>query len=299
MGQDVDLTCWVTWKSRADHLEDGGSICQIHCIVDPNRAASLEISQGSFASIMKGTLFPMAPLAEPMGSVELRNNFPRFVSMKEFVFRDPYAIRGKYFMRTNFFTEASSMDDVARVGPQLGSWTDSESALRTLSAWFRMFCKRGSSTGDRNASNLTPNRDSLFEFAQTIMAGVPLSENTRLDDLTPLVDWLHLFLHEPDEVIERMNGDQGQSPGQTEIVPFQQHIQRATEGRVFFTTHRGLTGLGPASMESDDTINVLPGGKTYYVLRSANPKDARELRNPRYAGVLPMVLIGDCYLNDG
>lgn len=191
------------------------------------------------------------------------------------------------------------MDNVARVGPQLGSWTDSESALRTLSAWSRMFCKRVSSTGDKNASNLTPNRDSLFEFAQTIMAGVPLSENTRLDDLTPLVDWLHLFLHEPGEVIERMNGDQGQSPGQTEIVPFQQHIQRATEGRVFFTTHRGLTGLGPASMESDDTINVLPGGKTHYVLRSANPKDARELRNPGYAGVLPMVLIGDCYLNDG
>lgn len=193
------------------------------------------------------------------------------------------------------------MDRVARVGPQLWSWTDSESALRTVSAWVFLFCELslGKVSLDPENADLEPDRDSWIEFAQTIVAGLPLSERPHLDDLTRLVDWLRVFLREPDDVDQRVKRGQFQTDvSDADIIPFQHHIQRATEGRVFFTTRRGLMGLGPASTEPDDTINVLPSGKSYYVLRPTKLKNAQQKVCLEAADVSTMELVGDCYWND-
>lgn len=236
------------------------------------------------------------------------------------------------------------MDQVECVGPQLWTWTDSESALRTLFAWIVLFYNRngfvsglkledmmtdedarmkpgqnprivlfrnrnglmaihrsGSMLADEDA-RMKPGQNSWIEFAQKIAAGMPFSGRPRLDDFTFLVDWLRIFLHQLDEVIQRVKRGQCETSGQSDvsdsdIIPFQSYIQWATEGRVFFTTRRGLMGLGPASMEPGDTINVLPGGKTHYVLRPAKLKNAQEWMELG-AAVSTMELVGDCYWND-
>ncbi|KAI1130742.1 hypothetical protein F5Y10DRAFT_235072 [Nemania abortiva] len=52
-------------------------------------------------------------------------------------------------------------------------------------------------------------------------------------------------------------------------------MRLVTEGRVFFQTHDGTLGLGPASMDSGDEIHILPGGRTHFVLRRRSKTGVR------------------------
>jgi hypothetical protein len=56
----------------------------------------------------------------------------------------------------------------------------------------------------------------------------------------------------------------------------------ACTGRVFFTTSRGLTGVGPRKIQPGDTVVVLFGARVPYVLRR---------KGNHYR------LIGDCYVH--
>lgn len=153
-------------------------------------------------------------------------------------------------------------------------------------------------------------RDELLELAQTIVAGVHICETlawqagrTCQGGLSPLVDWLCEFLRESDEVIKRVKRGQREVYQEgRDIIPLQQSIERATEGRVFFTTKRGLTGLGPASTEPGATINVLPSRKTHFILRRQQLKNDEENDkqwDPFVCNkILSMEMIGDCYWND-
>lgn len=221
-----------------------------------------------------------------------------------------------------FFTEASRVDQVARVGPQLWNWVDKESALWILYTWAYLYFEgsfpahfdpKTSLGKDLYAGSSGTGKqwggDQMMEFAQTIVAGVIASSDGRHfrrtipADLNMLVHWLVIFIHDTEDVIEHIKQGQHVSPSQagvldSTIIPLQQFIQRATEGRVFFTTRRGLMGLGPASMKPGDTINVLPGGRTHFVLRHANPKDVKLQSELGKFWLSSMALIGDCYWND-
>jgi hypothetical protein len=48
---------------------------------------------------------------------------------------------------------------------------------------------------------------------------------------------------------------------------YQFAVLRAAHGRRIFTTKGGYVGLGPPSMQSDDCVMLLSGGKTSYILR--------------------------------
>lgn len=68
--------------------------------------------------------------------------------------------------------------------------------------------------------------------------------------------------------------------------PFFESVELATDGRVFFVSKNGATGLGPASTRPGDTVHILPSGKSHFVLR-VNESSQR----------LKGELIGDCYLH--
>jgi hypothetical protein len=69
-------------------------------------------------------------------------------------------------------------------------------------------------------------------------------------------------------------------------------IRLATMKRTFFLTGEGYMGLGPHSMSVDDLVYLLIGGKTPFILRSANNRTVGRLSTK-----LCHQLIGDCYLH--
>lgn len=233
---------------------------------------------------------------------------------------------------TGFMIEASYVDRVARVGSPLWSWTDLEAALRTLLTWFHLYNDGALATAlgcvasiDQNplAASGSPvsesTLDKLIEFVRTIVAGrlthriddattsryeLDLGSHNVLNDeeLRLLAEWLHTLLQQTDEVIGRVKRGQRKLENLDHIdtlnsywIPFQQTIQHATEGRVLFTTENGCTGLGPASTEPGDTINVLPSGKMHFILRPADSKNAEERAELAQTEIQSMELIGDCY----
>jgi hypothetical protein len=62
--------------------------------------------------------------------------------------------------------------------------------------------------------------------------------------------------------------------------------------RTFFLTGEGYMGLGPHSMSVDDLVYLLIGGKTPFILRSANDRTVGRLGTK-----LCHQLIGDCYVH--
>lgn len=83
--------------------------------------------------------------------------------------------------------------------------------------------------------------------------------------------------------------------------PFFEDIQVSTDGRVFFLTKNGSMGLGPASMEKEDSIHVLPSGSAHFVLRR-KPSGTKSMdpNAPEWFRRLESdqnELIGDCYLH--
>lgn len=206
--------------------------------------------------------------------------------------------------RKSFCIATSQVDKVACVGPKLWSWTDLEEALRSLFAWSCQFLGisldviRFDDLNDTYGKALIEerDRDRLLVFVRTITGGLHPNDPSA----TTLMNWLCLFLSSPRREFERVKRGQQGIPGQGEVfdpdpIPLIQLIQQATEGRVFFKTERGLTGLGPTSTEPGDTINVLPSGKTHFVLRPATSNSNRLVT--RYK-IPTMELIGDCYWND-
>lgn len=226
--------------------------------------------------------------------------------------------------RTAFMMEASRVDTVARVGSPLWSWTDLETALRTLLAWFHLYIDHPLVTvqewHDITSEEQIPIMlGRSLKFARTIVGGglihsmsdatthqhelnhdfyTVLNEN----DLNTLKDWLYKLSQDSDEVIGRVQRGQWklQNLDQTDtleshLIPFQRSLQHATEGRAFFTTDKGFTGLGPASTEPGDIINMLPSGKTHFILRRADAKNAEDRFEFAQHGIQTMELIGDCY----
>ena len=57
--------------------------------------------------------------------------------------------------------------------------------------------------------------------------------------------------------------------------------------RLFFTA-KGFVGVGPAAMETGDSISILAGGSLPYVLRTV----------PNAARLNTFELIGSCYVHD-
>lgn len=234
--------------------------------------------------------------------------------------------------KTGFMIEASRVDRVARVGSPLWSWTDLEAGLRTLLTWFHLYNDSALATAPGHVASMDQNPlaasgspvskstlDELIEFVRTIVAGglthrIDDATTSRYDldfgshnvlndeDLKSLAEWLHTLLQQTDEVIGRVKRGQRKLENldhidtlNSHLIPFQQSVQHATEGRVFFTTETGCTGLGPASMEPGDTISMLPSGKTHFILRPANSKNAEEKTEFVRHGIQVMELIGDCY----
>jgi hypothetical protein len=70
---------------------------------------------------------------------------------------------------------------------------------------------------------------------------------------------------------------------------FGQQIRLATESRMFFETEHGI-GLGPASMRAGDTVHILPGGRTHFVLRQTGVEPV--------SGDFIYDIIGDCFFLD-
>lgn len=60
-------------------------------------------------------------------------------------------------------------------------------------------------------------------------------------------------------------------------------LSRACTSRRFFTTRKGYIGLGPSTLQTDDNICILFGGRTPYVLRPHGQS---------------YTLIGECYIHD-
>jgi len=77
-------------------------------------------------------------------------------------------------------------------------------------------------------------------------------------------------------------------------------IQVATVGRRFFRTRKGYIGLGPENMEVRDTVCVLEGGTTPFLLRYSRVElvsgvDYEGRDGPRACHKL----VGDCYVQTG
>lgn len=80
---------------------------------------------------------------------------------------------------------------------------------------------------------------------------------------------------------------------------------------MFFKTKNGAIGLGPASTQTGDTINIFPSGRTHFLLRESGQKFPFRQEDPfrqkvplwragfrsDYHRISGFELIGDCYLN--
>lgn len=232
---------------------------------------------------MGGNIQTMVPTSVLLPSS--KESVPRNILIRYFERNKAKSLSSKHTL----LIDRILMDEVERVGPPLWNWTDVDAA-QTLLDWIKLFCD--------GLCRTELDRSALFQFAQTMVSGVCVddmhSRQAQDEDLPVLVDWLDRLLSGTYDFTRRLPQGCSTDPDQSNItgtgwIPLQQSIQRATESRVFFVTKTGLPGLGPPSTEPGDEINLLPGGKSHFILRPkrTEPKD--------YHGVPAMEVIGDCY----
>lgn len=183
---------------------------------------------------------------------------------------------------------------VEKVGVRMLGWSDTKAAAETLLRWIWL-------TGEPLQSHpggVHLHYDCMQEFARTII-GWPCKEFGHFE-LGELVDWLKRHLqrtlvgdgHHAMDVdpnndmdldidLESFLSRMSNFPVLPRVVS--RRIELVTEGRVFFVSETGATGLAPASTRPGDTVHILPSGPFPFVLRVDGSSKAE--------------LIGDCYLH--
>lgn len=68
-------------------------------------------------------------------------------------------------------------------------------------------------------------------------------------------------------------------PQNLEVVTMDRSIMSATLSRRLFTTHHGLVGLAPADADINDTVVLIQGGRTPFLLRGKNGRQIRRFEN--------------------
>lgn len=185
------------------------------------------------------------------------------------------------------------LERIEKVGARMFGWSDTEAAAETLIRWICLI------SIDNNPI-LRLDHGRLLDFAKTIMGGIspPCGSHQEIDEseLRPFLHWLK-------RLVLRIQGVRYDESGRVFEIPrafarfplsrspefpaipspFFESVELATDGRVFFVSKSGVTGLGPGSTRPGDTVHILPSGSSHFVLR-LNESSHGEL-------------IGDCYLH--
>lgn len=185
------------------------------------------------------------------------------------------------------------LERIEKVGARMFGWSDTKAAAETLIRWICLI------SPDSNPI-LRLDHGGLLDFARTIMGGISphCGSHQEIDEseLHPLIHWLERLILRIQGVRHNESGRAFEIPRASAKLPlspisdfpvipspFFESVELATDGRVFFVSENGVTGLGPASTRPGDTVHILPSGSSHFVLR-VNESSHGEL-------------IGDCYLH--
>lgn len=175
---------------------------------------------------------------------------------------------------TNLSLRGTSIDCVARV-----SHIIQEQLYQTDDGLCRLFYSL-----HELSSNYTryPTRKLLIQaigftlVASTLDKHLLDANSTAMQGIITLLEYIDLQL-----TSLSVNIQQGAIPDNTRS-QYSSALSRACTSRRFFTTRKGYIGLGPPTLQTDDNICILFGGRTPYILRPHGQS---------------YCLIGECYIH--